>query len=197
MKVNIIDPYFVLETEIDRDKILKQIEQVARTCYQSYDRIKPDSHIRLVNHLVSRGHLSMLEFLDITVRFIVDRGVSHELVRHRLASYAQESTRYVAYRDEITFIKPPGLNEGQSLLWYESCWWSACAYLNLLERGVRPEIARDVLPMSLKTEIVVKANLREWKHILDLRTDKRAHPQMRQVMVPLYEELHKKLPEVF
>src|SRR6056297_1703389 len=139
----------------------------------------------------------MIEFGDITVRFITNRGVTHELVRHRLFSFAQESTRYVRYSGQIEFIKPcwwKGSTEDQRRIFQAAIGHAETCYTVLIASGWRPEQAREVLPNSLKTEIVVKGNIREWRHMFQLRTSKKAHPQMRALMLPLLEELQQKIP---
>jgi thymidylate synthase (FAD) len=152
--------------------------------------------------LIDQGHHAMLEFGDIIVRFITNRGVTHELVRHRLCSFAQESTRYVRYDGRMEFIRPVWFDDLSEFDRNIETWKSAMLsaenhYRYLLEGGWRPEQAREVLPNSLKTEIVVKANIREWRHIFQLRTSRKAHPQMRALMIPLLTELREKIPVVF
>jgi thymidylate synthase (FAD) len=191
-------------TPIDREYILKTIELVGRTCYRSTDKITEDSANKFISMLIKRDHLAMIEHYNITVKFICDRGVSHEIVRHRIASYAQESTRYCNYSNnkfgnEITVIEPCFWND--NLTQYEK-WQMACEdaeswYFDLIDSGATPQEARSVLPNSLKTEIVVTMNLREWRHFFKLRTASTAHPQMREVTIPLLNELKDKLPEIF
>jgi len=191
---------------------LKDIEFAARTCYKSEDKITNDSSERLVKMLQKRGHGAMLEFGDMTVKFVTDRGVTHELVRHRLCSFAQESTRYVNYKEGVQFIQPVWMRDltdygtisfdNSKITVLESDWMRSMmdteeAYISLIEKGWRPEQARSVLPNSLKTEIVVKCNLREWIHIFSLRCSKAAHPQIRELMLPLLEEVTKKVPVLF
>ena len=141
--------------------------------------------------------------MDTSVKFITDRGVSHELVRHRLASYAQESTRYCNYSkdrfDGITVIETPFFEPAseQELIWTMAMKYAETAYLKLIELGASPQEARSVLPSSLKTEIVVTTNLREWRHILKLRTAQDAHPQIREIMQPLLDEFRRAIPVVF
>lgn len=192
------------------------IEAAARTCYKSEDKADPDRTGAFVKHLVcDLKHESVIEHCSISVRFIVDRGVSHELVRHRLASFSQESTRYCNYgKKGVTFIIPPWVHvpEGEyradylatthqitreDFLWVDSVWDSAEAYLALLDAGWTPQQARSVLPNSLKTEVVMTTNLREWRHIFKLRTSRAAHPQMREVMIPLLAKMQTRLPAVF
>ncbi|MCK9355532.1 MAG: FAD-dependent thymidylate synthase [Dehalococcoidia bacterium] len=198
------------------EKPLEAIEQAARTCYKSEDKIAPGSAERLVRHLLERGHEAMIELGGMAVvKIISDRGVSHELVRHRLCSFAQESTRYCNYSkgkfgSEISVIAFGSVLEAQfpgaenvdirraiALRWMNALMVAEQAYLELVQLGVPPELARGVLPQSLKAEIVVGANMREWRHIFKLRTSKRAHPQMREVMVPLLAEFKRRAPILF
>jgi thymidylate synthase (FAD) len=180
------------------------IAQCARTCYKSEDKSTPDTDGQLVEMLIRKGHHSQLEHVIMTVKFIIDRGVSHELVRHRLAAYSQESTRYANYArerfgGEITVIKPcfwePGSAEYDT--WRISMERAERDYLELLGLGSSPQQARSVLPNSLKTEMVMTANLREWRHVLRLRCSKAAHPQIREVMFRLLAEVQEKSPEIF
>ena len=193
---------------------LELIELAGRTCYKSEDKITSDSSSKFVQKIMDLNHESVLEHSAMTVKFICDRGVSHELVRHRLASFSQESTRYCNYKDEVTFVIPPwttfksgnyrdvlqsaGFNEDYiSIAWYNSMIESNNYYLYLLKNGWTPQQARSVLPNSLKTEIVVTANFREWRHIFKLRTVPAAHPQMRELMIPLLKECQKLIPVIF
>ena len=202
--MRIINASYHIETPIDSKQILKQIEKAGRTCYKSEDRITDESAKSFVRMLIERGHESVLEHESITVRFICDRGVSHEIVRHRLASYSQESTRYCNYSGdgfgrELTFIKPYFLKEitGAYKSWRKAMFVAEKAYFSMLNWGCAPQEARSVLPNSTKTEIVMTANLREWRHFLKLRTAKAAHPQMRELTVPLLKELQERIPVVF
>lgn len=178
------------------------IERCGRVCYKSEDRITPESGAAFVRMIRDRGHFSVLEHATATVLFVIDRGVSHELVRHRIASFSQESTRYCNYGKkkhggEITVIKPPGIPATEEHYWRSACERAEDSYLGLLRFGVSPQIARSVLPTCLKTEIAVTANFREWMHIFDLRTSKAAHPQIRDVMVQARDLLACKAPSVF
>ena len=186
-----------IETPIDGAEILKRIEKAGRTCYKSEDRITAESAEAFVRMLIERGHESVFEHESITVRFICDRSISHEIVRHRLASYSQESQRYVRYDGDIEFINPRMPNAKAYEAWQELCERAEEAYRELLSYGVQPQQARSVLPNSTKTEIIMTANLREWRHFLKLRTAKAAHPQMRELTVPLLKELQKQIPVVF
>lgn len=193
------------------ERLLETIERAGRTCYKSEDKITEDSAGKFVKMLIDRGHHAMIEFGTIVVKFITNRGVTHELVRHRLCSFAQESTRYVNYGGkDMEFIRPVWINDpdqtdaareyetvGQ-LLWYQAMKDSETYYSKLVKNeGWRPEQAREVLPNSLKTEIVVQGNVREWRHIFTLRCSNAAHPQMRELMRPLLAELQEKLPVIF
>lgn len=202
--MRIIKPYTVIESEINGEELLKQIEKVGRTCYKSEGLITEDSAKKFVAMLIKRGHEAMIEHNSISVRFVCDRGVSHELVRHRLASFGQESTRYCNYSgdkfgNEITVIEPLFFIKGMDLYgyWEESCRHSELMYFNLLENGSTPQEARSVLPNSLKTEIVVTANLREWRNIFRLRCPSTAHPSMRELTLPLLKQFKELIPVVF
>ena len=191
----------------DRDAIYQMIERAGRTCYKSEDKITPESAARFIKNIVRRGHEAMLEHASMTVKFIVDRGVSHELVRHRIASFAQESTRYCNYSfdkfdGEVTFIKPYFFEIGteEFEVWKNSCQTTENAYLALLQMNRTPQEARSVLPNSLKTEVIMTANMREWRHFFKLRaagTTGAPHPQMAEVAVPLLKEVQNYMPELF
>ena len=202
--MNIIEAGIELITPLDGDVILKRIEQCGRVCYKSEGKITDDSAPAFVTAIIKRGHEAVLEHCSFTVKFICDRGVSHEIVRHRLASYCQESTRYCNYskgdfNSEITVIEPCYLNKGTFAYdeWKEACRRAESAYFNLLNWGLSPQEARAVLPNSLKTEVVMTANVREWRHFLKLRCSKAAHPQMREVATLLLKTLKEKVPVCF
>ena len=202
--MQIIQPSVEIMSAVDGQAILRHLEVVGRTCYKSEGLITDTSAETFVRKLIARGHEAIIEHESISVRFICDRGVSHELVRHRLASYAQESTRYCNYskarfKSEITVIKPCFLMEGTEAYrqWEWAMHRAECAYFDLLDIGLSPQEARCVLPNSLKTEAVMTANLREWRTVLRLRCSKAAHPQMREVMLMLLEKLHAAIPVVF
>lgn len=197
--------------------LLKLIEEAGRTCYKSEDKITEDSAEKFVKMVVKKGHHSVIEHANITVRFICDRGITHELVRHRLAAYSQESTRYCNYKGGVTFIIPPWVNyspdeiltidgeiKGHSMdycpaaAWFDVMLDTERKYIELITAGGwSPQQARSVFPNSLKTEIVMTANVREWLHVLKLRTSKAAHPQMIELMAPLLNELKTKIPIIF
>lgn len=189
------------------DTILRMIEKAGRTCYKSEDKITSESASKFVRNIIKHGHEAMLEHASLTVRFIVDRGVSHELVRHRVASFAQESTRYCNYGqdkfgNEITVIKPLFFEESseQYPIWENAMSKAEASYFNLLACGASPEQARCVLPNSLKTEVIMTANMREWRHFFRLRAlgeTGKPHPQMKEVAYSLLCDLQKYLPELF
>lgn len=213
--MKLIKPSFEVLTQIEPAAILRNIEAAGRTCYKSEERITDESAGPFVRSIIQRGHESVLEHQSLSIRFVCDRGVSHELVRHRIASFSQESTRYVNYgKRGIEFVIPPwveGIPEGVhdpetpnpwsinrgSREWFNTMYDLERSYNLLLASGWKPEQARSVLPNSLKTEVVMTANLREWRHILRLRTSKAAHPQMRELMQPLLARLASDLPEAF
>jgi thymidylate synthase (FAD) len=195
---------FEIIDELNGSEILKKIELCGRVCYKSENKIKEGSAEKFVAAIIRNGHESVIEHVSFTVKFIVDRGVSHEMVRHRLASYSQESTRYCNYskddfQSEITFIEPYYLAEGSPgwMEWMLAMEAAEKAYFNLLNIGHSPQEARAVLPNSLKTEVMMTANLREWRHFLKVRTSKAAHPQIREVAIPLLHELQRLIPVVF
>lgn len=207
--MKVIEPSFEILTPISEGGIkeLQMIERIGRICYKSEDKISPDgvSAKKFVKMLIDRGHEAMIEHSQLSVLFVCDRGVSHELVRHRLCSFAQESTRYVNYSREdkapegIIFIKPCFLDEKSDKYreWLVACQDCEFWYLQAIKKGATPQEARAVLINSVKTEIVVTANLREWRTILKLRCAKDAHPQMREIMAPLLSELKQRIPVVF
>lgn len=205
--MKVIKPSFEILTPIDREAVLKHLETVARTCYKSEDKITEQSAPKMVKGLIKSHHTAMIEHFSVSVKMIVDRGVSHEIVRHRIASYAQESTRYCNYSqgkfgNEITVIKPLFFDEGtpEYIIWEESCMQAEKAYNELIEMGRSPQEARSVLPNSLKTEIVVTMNLREWIHFFNLRalgTTGAPHPQMKEIAMMVLEEFSNQLPEIF
>jgi thymidylate synthase (FAD) len=193
-----------IDENIDGQAILKKIEKCGRVCYKSEGSIKNESAEKFVAGIIKRGHESVLEHASVTVRFIVDRGVSHELVRHRIASFSQESTRYCNYSKdefggEITVVAPYFFSEQSPGFeaWKTAMLETEAAYFRLLNVGHSAQEARSVLPNSLKTEVVMTCNLREWRHFFKLRCAKAAHPQMREVTIPLLEEFTQKIPVMF
>ena len=201
--MRIIKPSFEIMTPVDGQSIMAHLEQCGRVCYKSEGRIAEGSAEKFLANIVKRGHEAVLEHYSFTVKFIVDRGVSHEIVRHRLASYCQESTRYCNYSkdsfgNEITVIQPCFYwSWAQYDSWRHACQAAEAVYFRLLADGVTPQEARDVLPNSLKTELVMTANLREWRHFLKLRCSKAAHPQIREVANLLLAQLKDAIPVIF
>lgn len=209
--MKIIKAYVEQMTEpIDGARFLKRIEKAGRVCYKSEHNITNNSAEAFVAKIIKDGHEAMIEHGEnIFMKFVCDRGVSHEIVRHRLFSFAQESTRYCNYgkEDEITVIEPcfwmptdinyPEKYDYYYKLWMTSCLTAESSYLELLKSGATPQEARSVLPNSLKTEIIVTGNLREWRHFFKLRTAKSAHPQMREVANMALEMLKTQIPVVF
>ena len=198
--MKIIEQSHQILTPVFQETIYGMMERAGRTAYKSEGKITVDSSVPFIAKIIKLGHEAVLEHSSISVRFITDRGVTHELVRHRLCAYTQESTRYCNYAGkDIVFIRP--VFWGDTLNEYKE-WrfiMRACenSYNILIKLGASPQEARTVLPNSLKTEIVCTANIREWRHIMRLRTAKSAHPQMRALMIPLLKELREKLPALF
>lgn len=191
--------------------LLSTIERAGRTCYKSEDKITPASSSEFVRRMIKLGHEAMIEHGQISFRIVTNRGVTHELVRHRLASYAQESTRYCDYQShDITFINPvwsqlePSKYENafniandQDRRFIAQMLTAEDSYKSLRRLGWTPQQAREVLPNALKTEIIMTANPREWRHFLKLRCHKTAHPQMRGIAMNIYKILVNILPELF
>lgn len=227
--MKLIKPKVEILDKINGDEVITKLAKVARVCYKSEDASTLEKDKRLVENLIKSGHEAMIEFFDITVKFTCDRGVSHEIVRHRMASYAQESTRYCNYSKdkfgkELTFIIPswldipsgnytywdgdwvdmdklkinlPADEEDVISQWLFDMSYADTAYRYLIRKGWKPQQARTVLPMSIKTEINMKANLREWRCFFKLRCDTAAHPDMRKLALDLLEQMHSLIPIVF
>ena len=199
--------YEILTDLSDPIKILKDIERAGRVCYKSENNITDDSCITFCKNIINRGHEAVIEHSQLSVKFIVDRAIANELVRHRLASYCQESSRYCNYSkdkfyNEIKVIEPEELlprNSTDYNIWWVSCKNAEEAYMTMISNGVKPEIARSVLPLSTATEIIMTANIREWRNMLKLRSshNMRAHPQMRSICDSLLAELKSKIPVLF
>ena len=202
--MKIIEPSVELAQNLDAAEIMRHIERAGRVCYKSESRISDTSAEKFISNIIKSGHESVIEHVSITFKIVCDRGVTHEIVRHRLASYSQMSTRYCDYSGdkfggELSFIKPCFWNDGDENfeLWRRAMQQAENFYLELRKNGARPEEARSILPNSLATEIFMTANLREWRHFLKLRTSPRAHPQMRQVALQIYKILSANLPVMF
>lgn len=202
--MKIVEPSFEIMDKIEGNSILKKVELCGRVCYKSEKAITEESAEKFVRNIIESGHESVLEHEKVTVRIICDRGVTHEIVRHRIASYSQESTRYCNYSKdkfggEISFIRPCFWEDDDRKfeLWKNAMYKCEKIYLEMIESGATPQEARSVLPNSLKTEIIVSMNLREWRHFFKLRTSERAHPQMREIAISLLMEFKKLIPVVF
>jgi thymidylate synthase (FAD) len=209
----LLKPHFEIITDINSLNILKNIERAGRTCYKSENKITNSSAITFVKNIITSGHESVIEHENLSVRFVCDRGISHEIVRHRLASYSQESSRYCNYMQGVSFIIPPWIEiepgeytqkdieslrlKQDTIEWLEAMLISESRYISLLKLGWSAQMARSVLPNSLKTEIVMTANLREWRHVLKQRISEAAHPQMQELMKPLLKIFNEKIPVVF
>lgn len=180
----------------------QSIELAGRTCYKSEDKITPTSAQMFSLKMREHGHHAMIEHAVASFRIVTDRGITHEIVRHRMASFAQESTRYCNYSadkfdKQCSFIQPPDLSEEQLQIWTEFCLRAEADYFKMLDSGCSPQIARSVLPNSLKTEIVMMANFREWRHFVQLRASKAAHPQIRPIAKDILDKLFHLAPNVF
>ena len=206
--MRIIKASFIIEDSLDGNKIIKKIEKAGRTCYKSEENITPNSAKDFIKKILATGHESVIEHEKVTVRVICDRGITHEIVRHRIASYSQESTRYCNYSkskfgNEIIVIEPcfwknKNIEDVRKYeIWKKLMEESEKAYIKLIELGATPQEARSVLPNSLKTEIIITMNLREWRHFFKLRTSDAAHPQMREIVRPLLDEFKKRIPVIF
>ena len=198
--MRIIEPYFEILDELDGKKMLQKIERIGRVCYKSEDLITEDSAEKFIRNILKRGHESVIEHEKISVKMVCDRGVTHEIVRHRDASFAQESTRYCNYSkekygSEIQFINPCFYPENSTMrqLWEESCANSENSYIEMTQNHCEPaQQARTVLTNSTKSELFMTARIGEWQHFLKMRATKDAHPQMREVAVPLLQEFIEK-----
>ena len=205
--MKVINAGYEIISDLNGAEILKHIERCARVCYKSEDRITDGSAEKMVAALIRSGHEAMLEHYSFTVKFICDRGIANELVRHRIASFAQESSRYCCYAKdkfgkELTFINPCFWEPDSDnyARWFHEMDEAEKTYLAMIEDGATPEQARDILPTSIKTEIVMTANLREFRHFFKLRAEGvtgKPHPQMLEITIPLLKELKQKIPVVF
>ena len=208
--MQIIKPQFIIEErESGLDKV-KALEKAARVCYKSEDKITEDSYEKMLKNIIRRGHTSVLEHEKITVRIICDRGVSHELVRHRIASFSQESTRYCNYSNDnsegvkvidiasgFNYDMNNSLDKTKYEVWLNAMDNAERSYNDLIDLGATPQEARSVLPNSTKTEVVMTLNIRAWRNFFSLRADKAAHPQMREIAYPMLKAFHEYIPVVF
>lgn len=194
----------ILNKSLNGVEIAQLVEEAGRTCYRSEDKITENSYEKFLTGILRRGHESVIEHSSITVRFITDRGVTHEIVRHRIASYSQESTRYCNYGTDkfgggIAVIRPSTISEGDPAygIWVRGVEAAERAYLDMLAAGCTPQQARAVLPNSLKTELVMTTNIREWRHFFRLRCSPAAHPDIREVALMLLVKFHAAIPLFF
>ena len=198
--MKIIFAGFEILGDVNGIEILKSIERAGRVCYKSEDKITDISALHFVKNIIKRGHESVLEHQSISILLTCDRGVSHEVVRHRIAAYSQESTRYCNYGGEgitVISIREFFINPHSFDVWFSAMINCERAYLDLLKNGESPQIARSVLPNSLKTEIVITYNMREWRHFLKLRTSAAAHPQMREIALQILYTFRELIPIIF
>ena len=199
--IKIIDkPSAMIFTHLSGIAANSYIEQFGRVCYKSENKITDASSEPFIKMLINLGHESVLEHISCSFKIVTDRGISHELVRHRIASYSQESTRYCNYKGKpISFVKPVDIeyNTPEFDIWQRSCMQSVINYNELINKGVKPQTARSVLNTSLKTELIMTCNLREWRHFIKLRTSKQAHPDMQYLAKQILNALYRYFPVVF
>ena len=190
--MKIIEPAAELYGEINPEEILRKLEVCGKVSRKS---TLGDSE-NFVRSIIKRGHESVLEHTSLTFKIVCDRAIMAELTRHRLASFTVESTRYVNYKDGLTVIQPHFNERPNRLVWKAAMEDAEYAYRKLVDNDEPPEIARSVLPQCTATTLYMTANLREWRHVLKLRTDKAAHPQMRFVAGKILDILREKLPVI-
>lgn len=178
--------------------MLKNLERIGRICYESEDRITDDSYIKFIGGIVKRGHLSVIEHESVTFYFQCDRAVSHELVRHRISSFSQQSQRYVKF-DDVEVIRPSQIAQGtnEALIWEHGVKVATDVYKSLIEKGMAPQNARSVLPNATATKIYATMNLRALRNFIELRCEAGAHPDIRILANQLLEKLHSHIPIVF
>ena len=201
--MNIIKPKVEVEP-FDGVKIMKNIERACRTCYRSENNITEDSYKNLIKNCINRGHESVLEHEKITVRLTCDIGVYKDLTRHRFASFSIESTRYCNYskdkfNNQLKVIEPCNIESNSELYsnWIDTIDFIEKEYIAMSKNGATPDQLRMILPHSTAAEVTMTANIREWKHILELRCSKGAHPAVQQVMIPLLLYFKEQMPEIF
>lgn len=200
--MRIVEPWIKVE-KIDGIQIMKKIEKACRTCYRSEGMVSEESYKNLLKNCLNKGHESVLEHEKITVRIYDDVGSYKDLTRHRHASFSIESTRYCSYDkdkygNEIAFINPSYI-EDKAIYeeWKKAMQEIEVRYMRMKELGATTDMCREVLPHSVAAEYVMTANIREWKHILDLRASSHAHPAIRQLLIPLLLHFKKIMPEIF
>lgn len=215
--MKVIEPWIEI-SKINGKEIMKNIEKACRTCYRSENLTGEETYKKLLENCITRGHESILEHEKITIRMCCDIGVYKDLTRHRFGSFSIESTRYCNYSKDkfdnnIKFIKPVFYKESwkdktyeeyitdkeeqQSMIWYNCMQDIEETYLKMSKLDSKPDEMRMILPHSTAAEVVMTANIREWKHILSLRTTKMAHPSVQQLMIPLLLYFQEEMPEIF
>lgn len=208
--MQVVEPYAVMLSpryptvqfeSTDGVEMLRRIEYYARVSHRSEDGITPDSYDRFIRSVVlQHGDMSVIEHEKVTVEALVDRGITHEWVRHRIGSYTQESTRFVNYAKkggEANVVQPAFDSDDDLRIWQHAMAASESAYMQLLDRGIKPQIARSVFPTGLASKIICTFNLRTWRHFFIMRTCKEAHPQMKQVTLPLLRQFKMTIPILF
>ena len=200
--MRLVEPWIKVE-KIDGVKIMKRIERACRTCYRSEGKITEDSYKQLLKNCITRGHESVLEHEKVTVRIYNDVGSYKDLTRHRFASFSVESTRYCSYDkdkygNEISFINPIYIEDKEVYeVWKKTMQEIENGYIQMKKLGATTDMCREVLPHSVAAEYTMTANIREWKHILSLRTTKHVHPYIRQVLIPLLKYFKEQMPDIF
>lgn len=204
--MKIVKPSVEIITNIDGNQILKSIELAARTCYKTEEKITegPESAIKMIEKLIEMDHTAMLEFADVHVRIISDTGFLKDITRMRISSFAAESTRWCNYskgkfNSELTFIEPINIKPDtpEYMIWYKTMKEIEESYMKMSQLGCKPDQMRMILPHSTKTEVNIKTNIREWRHIFGLRCHKAAHPSVRQVMLETLRLFHERIPVLF
>lgn len=200
--MRLVEPWIKVEN-FDGVKIMKRIERTCRTCYRSEDKISEESYKNLLTNCLNRGHESVLEHEKITVRIYSDIGTYKDLTRHRFASFSVESTRYCSYNkdkygNEIAVVNPVYMEDKEVFeTWKKAIEDMEKAYMKMKELGASTDMCREILPHSTAAEYTMTANIREWKHILELRTTNHVHPAIRQVLIPLLLLFKEQMPEIF
>lgn len=200
--MRIVEPWIKVE-KIDGKQIMKRIERACRTCYRSEGKITEDSYKKLIKNCITSGHESVLEHEKVTVRIYSDIGSYKDLTRHRFASFSVESTRYCSYDkdkygNEIAIMNPVYIEDKEVYeAWKKTMEEMEKGYMEMKRLGASTDMCREVLPHSTAGEYTMTANIREWKHILKLRTTKHVHPSIRQVLIPLLKYFKEQMPEIF
>ena len=200
--MRLVEPWIKVEN-FDGVKIMKRIERACRTCYRSEDKISEESYKNLLTNCLNRGHESVLAHEKITVRIYSDIGTYKDLTRHRFASFSVESTRYCSYNkdkygNEIAVVNPVYMEDKEVFeTWKKAIEDMEKAYMKMKELGASTDMCREILPHSTAAEYTMTANIREWKHILELRTTNHVHPAIRQVLIPLLLLFKEQMPEIF